>query len=212
MIKGIIFDLDGTLLNTIEDLTNACNYTLKVLHEPLRTLTEVKAFVGNGIRNLLLRALYDQKKLTLHIKYLMIFYKLHNNDLSAPYEGIMDLLVQLKQLNIKLTIVSNKIDHAVKSLNQLTFMGYFDAANGDQEGFELKPNPELLNKTINDMGLKKEEVIYVGDSEVDFQTAHRANVSCCLVTWGFRSKEVLQALKPHYLISNPLEILDLIKR
>lgn len=190
----VIFDLDGTLLDTLPDLHGAANYALEQNGFPKRTIDEVRAFVGNGILNLIKRAV---PKGTSEADTLSVFecfkayYKDHSNDKTAPYDGINDLVIRLRDEGIKLGVVSNKAQFAVSDIMEHYFGGIFDVAFGELEGTPRKPDPRRVFEAIEILDGKK--VIYVGDSEVDVETARNADLDAVLVTWGFRSREELEA-------------------
>lgn len=190
----VIFDLDGTLLNTLEDLTAAVNYALDSCAMPKRTIEEVRRFVGNGIRNLMLRAVpggEDNTDFERAYQLFQQYYKLHCNDRTKPYPGIIELLEELKKQGYHLAIVSNKADFGVKELQKIYFKDYITTAIGEKEGIRKKPAPDTVQQALRELGKEKENAIYVGDSDVDIQTAKNAGLPCISVTWGFRSREFL---------------------
>ena len=192
--KAVIFDLDGTLLDTLQDLANAVNAALEMHGFPTRTLEEIRSFVGNGVRNLMTRAIPEGEAYPEFEKALADFrahYSLHCKDETRPYEGIPELLEALKQQGVKMAIVSNKLDSAVKVLAEDYFEGYFEAAVGDQEGLAKKPAPDMVFKALEELGVDKDEAVYVGDSDVDIMTAMNAEMPCISVTWGFRDRDFL---------------------
>lgn len=192
----VIFDLDGTLLNTLDDLTDAVNYALKRYQMPTRTLDEIRSFVGNGIYNLLCLSVPDgSKNLQFETVYTLFceYYQEHCNDKTRPYPGVIDLLKQLKNRGIHLAIVSNKADFGVKELKEIYFEEYMEAAIGEREGIERKPAPDTVYQALREMGVTGEKAVYVGDSDVDIKTAENAGIPCISVTWGFRDREFLLA-------------------
>ena len=211
MIKAVIFDLDGTLLNTLEDLKDAVNAALKAYNLPERSLEEVRKFVGNGVRNLMIRAVPDGQE---HPQFEEIFdefkayYGVHCKDKTKPYDGIIELLDTLKEKNIKMAIVSNKIDSAVKELDKEYFKGYFGAAIGEMEGVSRKPAPDTALKAMKEIGSNADETIYVGDSDVDIKTAINAGISCISVEWGFRDRDFLLANGAKIIVKSPMEVIE----
>lgn len=192
--KTIIFDLDGTLLDTLEDLVNACNYALAQVGAPPRTLKEVRRFVGNGMARLMELAIPDGKNDTRYEEGLSIiraYYDTHNQIKTAPYEGILPLLDGLKGAGYRLAVVSNKPDSSVKPLVKRYFGDRFEFAIGDQAGIARKPAPDLVVKAVEEMGASLSESVYVGDSEVDLLTAKNTGIPCISVTWGFRDRAEL---------------------
>ena len=209
--KAVIFDLDGTLLNTLYDLTDSVNYALEKYEQPQRSIDEVRAFVGNGIRNLMLQAVPGGDNNPVFEELFVFFreyYKAHCNIKTAPYEDIMALMETLKQRHIKMAIVSNKIDSGVKELNSIHFSEYVDVAIGEREGISRKPAPDSVNEALRILEVDKAHAIYVGDSDVDIQTANNADVRCVSVTWGFRDEAFLKKHGAEILINRPLELLD----
>ena len=205
-----IFDLDGTLLDTLEDLKNSTNYALRTHHLPERTTEEVRRFVGNGVRKLIERAVPEgtpQDILEAVFAEFKAHYMNHCLDATAPYPGIMDMLSRLKAQGKRMAIVSNKLDPAVKELNERFFKGYIDEAVGESDTVHRKPAPDMVNTILNTLGTTKEETIYVGDSEVDLQTARNAGVRCISVLWGFRDKDILTANGATTFLSSPDDLI-----
>ena len=186
-MKAVLFDLDGTLLDTLEDLSLSVNHALKTLSLAERTKKEIRSFLGNGMENLVFRSLPDDKKECLP-EALALFrehYAKHSEDHTAPYDGIPALLDRLESEGYVMAIISNKPDFAVQTLAKTHFprIGY---AVGEREGIRRKPEPDSLLIAMEAMSVKKEDCIYVGDSEVDVKTAVNTGIPCVAVTWGFR--------------------------
>ena len=210
-IDAVIFDLDGTLLDTLEDLKDAVNAALEKYKMPVRTLEEVRTFVGNGVRKLMIRAVPDGEadpQFEEVFAYFRSYYKEHCNEKTTPYEGIMELMHELRGRGIKMAILSNKFDAGVKALNEKYFAEYTDVAMGEIPGSKRKPDPEMLNMVLQLLGVEKEHALYVGDSDVDILTARNAGVRCISVTWGFRDEEFLIDHEAGILINRPLELLE----
>ncbi len=212
MYETIIFDLDGTLLDTLDDLWLAVNAALKKVSLPLRTREEVRAFVGNGIRNLMERAVGADNLDRLEEAFAAFkeYYALHCEDNTKPYEGIIELLSSLKERGIKTAVVSNKADFAVKKLSKTYFGDLIEEALGENEegGIRKKPAPDSLLAVMERLGASREKTAYVGDSEVDILTAQNAGVPCISVTWGFKDREFLLENSGTKLIDEPLRILE----
>ena len=210
-IDTIIFDLDGTLLSTLEDITDGVNYILKKYGYPKRSYDEIKSFVGNGAARLLEQALPDGRN-TPDFESILEEYKKHylehNNIKTMPYEGVMDLLEVLSERKYKLAIVSNKNDENVKSLNKIYFKDYIKRAIGQSKEIKRKPAPDMVYKAIDELGSALEKTVYIGDSEVDVLTAKNAGMHCVCVTWGFRDKDFLKEQGAEYLIDEPHELLE----
>lgn len=211
MIRTIIFDLDGTILDTIQDLTNAVNYTLNQFKLPNITSVEAKSFLGYGASYLLNQAkkmcpVQTDELLKVYIPYM----ESHNQIESQPYEGIMDLLNELKG-KYRLGIVSNKHQEALDMVVDKYFKGYFDIVIGDQVNQPKKPDPYPLLKAIQYLDSSIDETLYIGDTEVDLKTAKSAHVKVVAVTWGFRSLDELKKENPNFIIDEPKQLMDLIK-
>lgn len=210
-VKAIVFDMDGTLLDTLQDLTNAVNWALAKYELPEKTVAEVCKVVGNGARNLVRGIVPEGES---HPDFEAIFedykayYAEHCEEETKPYEGIWELLQELKKCGYKLAVVSNKPDGAVKVLAEKYFPGCFEVAIGDREGYNRKPAPDLVYKALEELGAKKEEAIYVGDSDVDLMTAMNAELPCVSVTWGFRDREFLMFHGANVFIDKPMKLLE----
>lgn len=209
--EAVIFDLDGTLLDTLGDLTDAVNMALEKYGLPLRTMEEVKGFVGNGLRNLMTKAVEGGESYPLFEDLFVFFrdyYKNNCNHKTVPYEGVLELMKELKGRGIKMAIVSNKIDAGVKELNSKFFAEYIDVAIGEREGVGRKPAPDSVNEALRILGIEKEHALYVGDSDVDIETADNADVRCVSVSWGFRDEKFLMEHGAGVVIGRPLELLE----
>ncbi|MDE6388442.1 MAG: HAD-IIIA family hydrolase [Lachnospiraceae bacterium] len=198
MIDTIIFDLDGTLLNTLEDLTDSVNYVMREYGLPIHTIEEIKSYVGNGAAKLIERAVPQGTGNPAYEKMLKMFrehYALHCEDKAAPYEGVMELLASLHQAGYRMAIVSNKPDRSVKQLYRKYFKEYVQEAVGESEseGIKRKPAPDMVYQALARLSSDMSYAVYVGDSEVDIMTAANVPMTCISVTWGFRTKEQLLA-------------------
>lgn len=209
----IIFDLDGTLLNTVKDLHIALNYALKEHNLPLTTEIKTTSMLGNGIDVLVAKAIPNGKENPIFDKVFTTFknyYSQHLNDYTSPYPQIIELLETLKKQNIKTGIVSNKFDYGVKELHQKYFSNLIDYAQGIDENIKKKPSPDAIFAIIDKLNATNEKNIFVGDSEVDILTAQNANIPCISVSWGFKSKDFLINHNATKIIDTPLELLDVI--
>lgn len=214
MKKLVIFDLDGTLLNTIADLATATNHALKLNGFPEHKVDEYRFFVGNGINKLFERALPEGEKNENNIlkirKAFLKFYDKHNCDLTKPYEGIPELLDSLVKRNIAIAVASNKYHTATTKLIEHYFPNIkFDTIMGNIDGVPAKPDPQIVFNILKDKNIENSDILYVGDSGVDMQTAMNAGIEACGVVWGFRPEEELKVFKPKYIVSNPEEILKI---
>jgi phosphoglycolate phosphatase len=208
--KGIIFDLDGTLLDTLEDLQDAVNYTMRQYDFKEKTLEEVRTFVGNGLRRLLELCVpggLSQPKFDVVVETFMAYYEGHCNIKTRPYDHVKDLLEQLKNQGYQMAIVSNKVDSAVKVLNGLYFQRWITIAIGETKEIKRKPEPDMVWDCLDQMGLKSDEVVYVGDSEVDILTAKNAGMDCISVDWGFRDRAFLTAHGAKQIVSDTADLL-----
>ena len=213
-VKCAVFDLDGTLINTITDLGNACNYVIKK-HNFSASWSEddYKKFVGNGMRKLVERAFdhsLSKAELEVCLKEFMEYYNKTYLDNTRPYDGIKEQLQLLKDKGIKLAVVTNKAEKAAKEIVEFLFgEGTFDVIIGQREGLPTKPDPEGVFIALKELNCTPDEAIYFGDSNVDMQTAKNANIRAVAVTWGFRSYEELAELSPYKIINNPTQIIEL---
>ena len=215
MKKTVIFDLDGTLLNTLDDLADSTNYALSKFGYPTRTIDEVRQFVGNGVAKLIERAIPEGKNNPNFEKCLAIFkenYAQNMYNKTAPYNGIIEMLSNLKSKGIKIAVVSNKFDLAVKELCKKYFEGFIDFAAGENEaqGIKKKPAPDTVLSVLNEFNFAPEDAVYVGDSDVDVNTAKNAGVKSVGVSWGFRGEEELREAGADYIIRNPIELIELL--
>lgn len=210
---GIIFDLDGTLLNTLEDLMDSVNYGLKAHRMPERSLEEIRHFVGNGVERLIELAVpkgtgdLEREEVFADFK---AHYKVHCNDKTGLYPGIEKLLSQLKEEGFAMAIVSNKLQEGVDALHEQYFDGYVKAAIGAREGIRKKPAPDTVMEALRILDLPKERVVYVGDSEVDIATAGNAGMDCITVAWGFRTREEQEKAGGKVFVERPEEIKGLL--
>ena len=191
----VIFDLDGTLLDTLEDLADAVNYALREKGMPGRTLAEIRRFVGNGVRSLLELSVPEGTADPMLEEVLALFrshYAVHCNDKTCAYEGVLPLLRELAAEGYALAIVSNKPDFAVKELAEIYFGGIIPVAIGEREGVTKKPAPDTVREALRELGMPAETAVYVGDSEVDIRTAENAGLPCITVLWGFRDEAFLR--------------------
>lgn len=207
----LIFDLDGTILNTLEDLADSVNYVLKENNMPIRTISEVKNFVGNGIHKLIERAVPENTQTGVVEKIyeeFKVYYGIHCADKTKPYDGVKELLLELKKAGFKIAVVSNKADFAVQELCNKYFYNLFDDVVGEKEGVRRKPEPDSVNAVLHTLHIEKEKAVYIGDSEVDIQTAKNAGMEEIAVAWGFREEEFLKRNGAKTVVYNPCEIKD----
>ena len=213
MITTIVWDMDGTVLNTLIDLRDSVNYVLRKYNMPEHTIEEYRRYFGSGIRYALECAVVDGTPSETIDEMLPIFkehYDVHCLDNTCPYDGILDAMKKLKEKGYKMAIVSNKIDSAVKELNEKFFKEYVDVAIGETPGTKRKPAPDMVEQALNKLGSTKEEAIYIGDSEVDLQTARNSNLPCISVLWGFRDKDYLIKQGATTFAETPEELVQLL--
>lgn len=215
MIKAVLFDLDGTLANSLEDLASSVNYALCELGFPTRKTEEFKNLVGDGIPKLIERALPDGKKTPdKKQKCLEIFmphYREHYFDKTRAYDGITALLKSLKAEDFKIAVISNKAQEMAEKVVQKLFGDIFDIVAGEREGYKTKPDPALTLKITEKLGVKPESCILVGDSGMDMLAAMNAGAVGIGVLWGFREKDELQKNGARYIVRKPHEIYDIIE-
>lgn len=212
--KLIIFDMDGTILYTLEDLWLSTNYILESNDYPSRTIEEVRLFVGNGIHKLIERAVpkgTDDETIDFLFQQFIAYYEIHCSDHTKPYDGIIQLLEHLKQDGYILAVVSNKADGAVNILSKQYFNDLFDVSIGERKGIQRKPSPDSVSAVMEQFGILKENTLYVGDSEVDILTANNAGVDHVSVNWGYRDESFLYASKARYIVSSAKQLEKFIK-
>ena len=215
MITTVIFDMDGTVLNTLDDLTTSVNYVLTRYGMPAHCTEDYRRYFGNGIRYALECAVPKGTEETTIDQMLPVFkehYNAHCLDKTRPYDGIPELMKALRDRGFKLAIVSNKIDSAVKELNAKFFSAYVDVTIGEREGIRRKPAPDTVVQALKELKSSKHEAVYIGDSEVDLQTAANAGLPCISVLWGFREKDFLTEQGATVFANTPQEIYDLLGR
>ncbi len=213
MYKTVIFDLDGTLLDTLDDLMNAVNFALREFSFPERTREEIRSFIGNGVVKLMERSTPDSTDPVTQEKCLAVFRKYyleHMADNTAPYKGIIPLLEKLKSEGIDTAVVSNKLHSAVVGLCEDYFPSLIEIPLGVSEENERKPSPLNVYRAMELLSSDKENTIYVGDSNVDVETAHNASLKCIGVTWGFRDREELIKHGCDFIADTADEVLKLI--
>ena len=207
--KAIIFDLDGTLLDTLADLAEGTNYALRVNGFPERTIDEIRRFVGNGARKLIERAVPDgqiEAALEKVRQDFDIYYKVHCKDHTGPYPGIMEMLQELVQQGYSLGVVSNKPDFAVQELIPEYFPGIFASVSGERQGVAKKPAPDLIREAMKNLQADSSNAVYVGDSEVDLEAAANAGIPCISVAWGFKGRRFLEEQHAGTIIEVPAEV------
>lgn len=207
-----IFDLDGTLLNTLTDLAASCNFALRTHGMPERTVDEVRRFVGNGVKKLMERAIPDGLDNPLFDDTYKVFrehYLIHSLDHTEPYPGIRELLQTLKQNGVKMAVVSNKFYAATQELCQHFFSDTISVAIGEREDIRKKPAPDTVNEALRQLGASRETAVYIGDSDVDIDTARNSSMPCISVLWGFRDKEFLLEHGATTLVREPAEIAEI---
>ena len=210
-MDNFIFDLDGTLLNTINDLAASTNYALRSAGMPEHSVDDVRRFVGNGVKKLMERAIpdglnnpdFDETYATFRKHYLE-----HSLDTTKPYDGIPEVLAELKRRGKKLAIVSNKFYAATQELARHFFPDTIEVAIGERENIRKKPAPDTVLEAMRQLGVGKDGTVYIGDSDVDIDTAHNVGVPCISVLWGFRDREFLLAHGATTLIERPEQLLD----
>ena len=234
--KAVIFDMDGTILDTVADLTASVNYAMKECgHRHNFVRADGMRMFGSGVHTALQRALaieagetdparlrqigtpqmmtvpgIDEEEVERIETIIRPYYLEHSMDETGPYDGIMDLLHELRNRGVRTAVVSNKPDPAVKKLAENCFENLFDAAVGEQTGIRRKPAPDMLDTVLRDFGIAPEEALYIGDTEIDVETADASGMPCVCVSWGFRPVEFLETLHPFAIIDTPAELLRLL--
>ena len=205
-----VFDLDGTLLETLKDLAASTNYALRMHNMPEHSIEDVRMFVGNGVKKLMERAIpngienpqFEEVYATFRQHYLE-----HNLDTTKPYEGIPELLAELKARGKKLAIVSNKFYAATQELARHFFPDTIEVAIGERENIKKKPAPDTVIEALRQLGASRETAVYIGDSDVDIMTAKNCNMSCASVLWGFRNKKFLTEHGATFFVEKPSQLL-----
>ena len=211
MYNTYIFDLDGTLLSTLGDLAASCNYALRTNGLPERTIDEVRQFVGNGVKKLMERAIpggLDNYKFDKTYADFRQHYMQHNLDTTKPYDGVMEMLEELRKRGKKVAVVSNKLYAATQELCRYFFGDLVPVAIGEREDIRKKPAPDTVLEAMRQLGVTAERAVYIGDSDVDIDTARNSGMPCISVLWGFRDKEFLLEHGAKTLVSTPEEILE----
>ncbi|MCR5099671.1 MAG: HAD family hydrolase [Lachnospiraceae bacterium] len=209
MYNTLLFDMDGTVLDTLGDLTEAINYTMRQFDEPEHTLDEVRSYVGNGPIKLMERSLpngLDTENFDEQLAVYKAYYAEHNRDYTKPYDGIVELMKDARSKGMKTGIVSNKHHSAVVELADYFFGDLVDVAVGNKPGAKTKPSPDVVFTAMEELDAKPQDCVYIGDSDVDAATAEAAGLDCILVTWGFRSREFLEKQKAVAVIDTAEEL------
>lgn len=210
MKNAAVFDMDGTILNTLDDLMDSTNFALKNNGLKERSLEEIRFFVGNGIQKLIERAVPQGTSKEVFEKVFADFkshYKIHCADKTSYYDGIPSVIQTLRKMGVKTAVVSNKADFAVQELVEVYFKGLFDVALGERAGVSKKPSPDMVNAALSVLGVEKEAAFYIGDSDVDFETAKNSSLDFIGVSWGFRGRKFLENLGSKNIIDSPCELL-----
>ena len=207
---SVLFDLDGTLLDTLGDLAASTNYALAANGMPTRTVEEVRLFVGNGVKKLMERAVPDGQANPRFEETYRCFrehYMEHNLDTTAPYPHVLEMLATLKARGKQLAVVSNKFCAATQELCAHFFGAYIDVAIGERETIRKKPAPDTVLEALRQLGATREGAVYIGDSDVDIETARNCGIPCVSVLWGFRDRDFLLRHGAETLVSSPLDLL-----
>ncbi len=211
--KAVIFDMDGTLLDTLEDISDSVNYALAGFGFPLRDISEIRNYVGNGVIRMMELSVpngLQKPRFNDAVSLFREHYSQNCMNKTHPYAGVMDLLKALTKRDYGMAVISNKYDAAVQELNSCYFSKYINVAIGEKEGIAKKPSADMLLEALERLGITSGEAVYVGDSEVDIETAKNAGVDCISVTWGFRDRDWLIGHGAGIIIDYPEEILSLL--
>ncbi len=210
--KAAIFDMDGTILDTIDDIANSVNYSLKKYGFGERTLEDILSFVGNGIHRTLEKSVPPgtaDSVVDILFDCYNEHYKVNCAVNTRPFDGIKEVIEELRKAGVYTAVVSNKEDRDAKVLSDMFFGGLFDCVVGRKKNTRRKPYPDSTLDVLSHLGISTREALYIGDSEVDYETAKNASVDVALVTWGFRKESFLSAFEPNYLVKIPNEILKI---
>ena len=211
MIHNLIYDLDGTLLNTLADLRDSTNYALQQFGFSERSTEEVRNFVGNGLRMLIRRAVpfeTEEETVDAVLAVMKAHYREHYHDGTIPYDGILPFLHKMKMYGFRMAIVSNKADPMVQLLRTLYFDELIPVAVGELDGVPRKPAPDMVRIAMERLGCTEEHTVYIGDSEVDIETAKNAGLPCLSVGWGFREETILRNAGAETVYRSPVELYD----
>lgn len=218
----VIFDLDGTLMDTLQDIANSVNYTLQQFNLPIRSIDEIRSFVGCGIRKLLIDTFmaatneinvqYQESMIDEALPIFRTHYTAHCKDCTKPYDGIFELLENLKKAGFKMAIVSNKPQRDVEILHKEYFEKWIDVAMGENEvaGIRRKPYPDMVWKAIELLCEERKKCVYIGDSETDFSTAKNSGIDCISVLWGFRTEDFLRQIGAKNFAHSPVDVLSIV--
>ena len=217
MIKIVIFDIDGTLLDSIKYLQACTNHTLKQYGFPEHSVDAYKYFVGDGMRKLVERALPEDKRkdefIQVFLQDFLAYYSVHKEDFTQPYEGVTELLMQLQRNNFQIAVATNKVENAAIELIHKYFPEIkFSTIVGQREGIPVKPHPQVIEDILAQTHTDLSEAIMVGDTSVDIKTAKNANIKSSGVLWGFRTQEELQQAEADYIIEKPEEIIAIVEK
>lgn len=211
--KAVLFDMDGTLLDTLEDLCDSTNHALAQMGYPLRGIEEIRRFIGNGAEKQIRRAVPEgmsEGKIMETLAAFRAYYQDHCQIKTKVYDGLLDVLSELKEKGVKMAVVSNKPDAAVKKLSREYFGDRLDYAIGPSDGVRCKPYPDMAEEALKALGVEKKDAVFVGDSEVDVQTGLNAGLDVIAVSWGFRSREVVIEAGASKIADNASELEKLI--
>ena len=211
----IVFDLDGTLLNSLEDLADSANHVLEQHGFPTHPVDAYRYFVGDGVRKLIERILPPDERNETQIEQcrqeFVVYYKVHMEDKTSVYKGITELLIELKKRGLKIAVATNKVHIAVKPLMEKYFPEIrFDSMIGQREGVPVKPAPQIMYDILKETDCKPSETLHIGDTATDMQLAHNAGITPVGVLWGYRPLEELQEAGARYIIEHPLELLEIV--
>lgn len=212
--KAVIFDLDGTLVDSLHDIADSINMVLKNNNFPTHSVEKHQSFIGSGVRSLVQKSLplthRNEKQIDTCFNSMIEIYRNNCTSKTKPYDGIIELLDNLISRDIKLSVLSNKADELTKKITHTLFPNYFDPIIGLTSEALKKPNPTVVLEISKNLGIKPEETIYVGDTGIDMQTANSANMFAVGVTWGFRPKEELILNGAKHILNNPIDLIDII--
>ena len=212
-IRNIVWDMDGTLMDTLQDLMLAVNHALKKYDMPERTMEQIRCSVGNGVRRLVVQSVPGGEDNPLYQAVFDEFrnwYLAHCEDHTAPYEGILEVLRELKMRGYRMAIVSNKIQEGIDELHRRWFSDTIDVAIGERPGIARKPAADMVRLALREIGASQDDSVYIGDSDVDMATARNSGLPCISVLWGFRTRRELSASGAKHFVGKPHEILEML--